>query len=55
MDLIRPLAVYREWQRVLNPGGVLLIFDANWNLHYYDENLMEEVKHREKLCIEKYG
>ena len=50
-----PLAVYREWQRVLNPGGVLLIFDANWNLHYYDESLMEEVKRREKLCIEKYG
>jgi ubiquinone/menaquinone biosynthesis C-methylase UbiE len=50
-----PLAVYREWQRVLNPGGVLLIFDANWNLHYYDESLMEEVQRREKLCIEKYG
>jgi ubiquinone/menaquinone biosynthesis C-methylase UbiE len=50
-----PVAVYREWQRVLNPGGVLLIFDANWNLHHYDEILMGEVQRREKLCIQKYG
>jgi ubiquinone/menaquinone biosynthesis C-methylase UbiE len=50
-----PLEVYREWQRVLNPGGVLLIFDANWHLHHYDEVLMEEVKRREELCIQKYG
>ncbi len=25
---------YREWLRVLRPGGKILIFDANWNLRY---------------------
>lgn len=28
------LKVYGEWLRVLKPGGVLLIFDANWHLPY---------------------
>ena len=28
------LKVYGEWLRVLRPGGVLLIFDANWHLPY---------------------
>lgn len=42
--LQNPTQVYREWLRVLKPGGKVIIFDANWNKRYYDEglrNLME--------------
>ncbi|MDU4960259.1 MAG: class I SAM-dependent methyltransferase [Sporomusaceae bacterium] len=35
-DLERPAEAYREWRRVLVPGGRLLNFDANWYLHVYD-------------------
>ncbi|MDR1041510.1 MAG: class I SAM-dependent methyltransferase [Deltaproteobacteria bacterium] len=28
---------YREWWRVLSPGGRALIFDANWNISLFDE------------------
>lgn len=31
-----PQAAYCEWQRVLAPGGVLLVFDANW-YRYLDD------------------
>lgn len=29
---------YSEWIRVLKPGGVLLVFDANWYHYLRDEN-----------------
>lgn len=50
-----PITAYQEWNRVLKPNGRLLIFDANWHLHNYDEKLMEEVKERETQFREKYG
>ncbi|WP_411683203.1 class I SAM-dependent methyltransferase [Clostridium thailandense] len=50
-----PIGVYRQWQRILRPSGRLLIFDANWNFHYYDEELRKEVERREKECISIYG
>lgn len=37
--LQNPTQVYREWLRVLKPGGRFLNFDANWNRRYYDEGL----------------
>ena len=46
---------YSEWRRVLKPGGVLLIFDANWHLAWTDDELREDSKRRYKECIEKYG
>lgn len=53
--LKNPTAVYDSWHRILKPGGKLLIFDANWHHHYFDEALMEEVKEREQRCLEIFG
>ena len=47
--------VYREWLRVLRPGGVLLIFDANWHLPQASEEMYRESMEREKKGIELYG
>lgn len=50
-----PEAVYRKCRELLKPKGLLLIFDANWNLPLFDEALAKHCAEREKLCIEKYG
>ena len=34
-----PLGAYAEWNRVLKPGGKLLVFDANWYSYLVDESL----------------
>ena len=49
------LKVYGEWNRVLKPGGVLLIFDANWHLPYQEGPVREEAIRRERECLAKYG
>ena len=49
------LKVYGEWLRVLKPGGVLLIFDANWHLPYQIGPVREEAIKREREGLEKYG
>lgn len=42
--LVHPVESYAEWLRVLKPGGKLLIFDANWNHRYHDDELMKRHK-----------
>ena len=49
------LKVYGEWYRALKPGGVLLIFDANWHLPYVPGPVREEAIRREREGLEKYG
>ncbi|MDO5829321.1 MAG: class I SAM-dependent methyltransferase [Methanocorpusculum sp.] len=47
--------VYREWKRVLKPGGVLLIFDANWHLASPGGPEHEESNRRYVECMKTYG
>lgn len=41
-NLEEPEQAYREWMRVLKPGGKLLNFDANWYHHLFDEEKRRE-------------
>lgn len=40
-NLKDPKGAYREWHRVLKPGGKLLNFDANWYGYLYDDKKRE--------------
>ena len=50
-----PEKLYAEFKRVLKPGGMLLIYDANWHAHLYDPELMKKVRAREEAHFRKYG
>lgn len=55
--LYNPAEAYREWVRILRPGGRLLIFDNSWGLEFYNPEIMERKKrHRLKydLPVEDY-
>ncbi len=40
-NLPDPKAAYKEWLRVLKPGGLLLNYDANWYNFLFDDALKE--------------
>ena len=39
-NLEQPEHAYREWLRLLKPGGHLLVADGNHYLHYYDDDYL---------------
>ena len=53
--LEHPGEVYAEFKRLLKPGGKLIIYDANWHMHFFDEVLMKKVRKREEDHFKKYG
>jgi len=55
--LYNPAEAYREWVRILRPGGRLLIFDSNWGAEFYDREVMDrKIKHRikNKMPVDDY-
>ena len=42
--LENPKDAYKEWMRVLKPGGSLIIFDACWYLWNYDKDLEKSIE-----------
>lgn len=52
--LAEPKQTYQEWLRILRPGGKILIFDANWNIRYHDEEAMKQYMEDEKIFQEVF-
>ena len=46
-----PDKAYKEWLRVLKPGGAFLNFDSNFLFSLYDEDLQERYKKDEQEAI----
>ena len=53
--LEHPEEVYAVFKRVLRPGGMLLIYDANWHMQFFDPEIRSRVLAREQHHFEKYG
>ena len=53
--LSNPWQVYEECQRLLRTGGRLLLFDANWNMSLYDEDMARRAEDRRQECLRQYG
>ena len=54
-SLERPKAAYKEWHRLLKPGGCLLVFDADWLVDCRDSEIRElEIEDRNEF-VEQFG
>ena len=53
--LYNPEKAFKEWLRVLKSGGRLLCFDANWNMHFYNESTKSAKEEDTNRYIEIFG
>lgn len=40
---------------IVRPGERLLLFDANWNMPLYDEDMARRAEDRRQECLRQYG
>lgn len=50
-----PEKVYRQWYRILKPGGRMLNLDANWLFPFWGEEEKKLFQADEKILTERYG
>jgi SAM-dependent methyltransferase len=50
-----PVKAYSEWKRVLRPGGKILIFDANYGLFCFDNEIAVKKQQYEDVYRKNYG
>ena len=53
-NLEYPEKALREWKRVLNAGGRMVYFDANWYLYLFDEELKTQYSAYRREFNEKF-
>jgi SAM-dependent methyltransferase len=52
-NLPEPVGAYKEWLRVLKPDGKMILFDANWWLHFYDQEYKDLQDSKMEIMKEK--
>ena len=52
-NLEDPELAYKEWLRVLRPGGQILVYDANWYSYLYDEKARQQFEANLNQALEE--